>query len=64
MADIKHFVPAIRCDRIHADHVLDVDRLVSKYRLVRPLVVHAIISRGPMRKDVESFLDLLADRLT
>ena len=44
-------------DRVSADEPYEVDRLANKYELPKPLIVNVIRQVGPMRRDIEVYLD-------
>lgn len=57
MADDKKKVGAPDRDRVSSGEKYEVDRLVKKFDLPAPLVKKVIQQEGPMRKDVEKYLE-------
>ena len=56
MSDNKQLQTAGDRNRVAATQAYEVEVLASRYRLSRPIVVHAIKKCGPMRADVERYL--------
>jgi hypothetical protein len=44
-------------DRVSANEPYEVDYLAKKYQLPKPLIQNVIRQEGPMRRDVEAYLD-------
>jgi hypothetical protein len=44
-------------NRVSSTERYEVDRLVKKFDLPEPLVKKVIVQEGPMRKDVEKYLE-------
>jgi hypothetical protein len=44
-------------DRVSANEPYEVGHLATKYGLPRPLVENVIRQEGPMRSDIEAYLD-------
>lgn len=56
MSDAKTLRPVTDRDRVATSQAYEVEVLASRFRLSRPIVVHAIQKRGPLRADVEAYL--------
>jgi hypothetical protein len=57
MSDDKKKVGKPDRDRVAGGEKYEVDRLVKKFDLPAPLVKKIIQQEGPMRKDVEKYLE-------
>jgi hypothetical protein len=57
MPDNKHKTGKPDRGRVSAKEPYEVDHLVKKHGLPAPLVKKIIGQEGPMRKDVESYLE-------
>jgi hypothetical protein len=57
MSDDKKKVGKPDRDRVSSTESYEVNRLVKKFELPAPLVKKIIVQEGPMRKDVEKYLE-------
>lgn len=59
MADDKKKTGKPDRDRVSSTERYEVDKLAKKHELPAPLVKKVIVQEGPMRKDVDSYLDAM-----
>jgi hypothetical protein len=57
MSDDKKKVGKADRDRVSSKEPYEVERLVKKYELPTPLVRKVVEQEGPMRKDIEKYLE-------
>lgn len=57
MSDDKKKVGKPDRDRVSSKEPYELERLVKKYELPTPLVKKIVEQEGPMRKDIERYLD-------
>lgn len=57
MADDKSKRGKLDRDRVSGSEPYEVDRLAKKFELPAPLVKKVIAQEGPMRRDVEKYLE-------
>jgi hypothetical protein len=57
MSDDKEKVGKPDRDRVSSTEKYEVEHLAKKFALPSPLVKKVIVQEGPMRKDVEKYLE-------